>query len=103
MSWFYLKDQPNRKKRQGIWLRTGCLPKALTKKIHKHLPWFSIIRWVKIKDLREHNQVLLEIWSQKIWRVYRIPSTFTVLHLLVPEDPKWVCEGDLGRGLPKGK
>jgi len=63
------------------------------------------ITWVVIKELRGQGRVLLEVWC---WQLPRSPvktspaegvDRFTVFHVEAVEDPEWVCEGDLGRGL----
>lgn len=100
MSWFVYSDQTRRKYRKGIWLRVRSLPKDLKSKINSHMLLFETIAWVEIDELRPNNQVLLEIWCYQTkfpWTATS-PERFTVFHLLVDENPDWVCEGDAGRG-----
>jgi hypothetical protein len=108
MSWFVYSDQQVRKYRKGIWLRTRCLPKDLSEKIKKNMGKFESLAWVQVEELRPNNQVLLEVWCYQFkfpWRGIDKPERYSVFHLLVDENPNWICEGDLGRGLviPKPK
>ncbi len=96
MAWFFYKDQDRRRCRKGIWLRVRDLPKDVLTEITDKLKANETIAWVVVKELRPYDQVLLEIWCHQD----KISSfRFTVFHILVDENPDWVCESDLGRGL----
>lgn len=58
------------------------------------------LAWVVVKELRPKSQVLLEAWCYQTKFPWKAKSSerYTVFHLLVDENPNWVCEGDLGRG-----
>ena len=99
MSWFYLKEQTKRRYRKGIWLKVESLPKELSRKIYKHVPWFNTIEWIEIKELREDRKVFLQVWTLSLRQVPKIVRKYVVFSLLVDEDPEWVCHGDLGLGL----
>ena len=104
MSWFVLKDQENRKKRKGIWVRIGtgcCKDVELAIKKSKLMRIGEVVEWVEIKELRANNQVLLEVWSKSLLDCIRGKQRHNVFYLLVDENEDWVCEGDLGRGLVK--
>lgn len=99
MSWFYLKDQGSRRKRIGICLRYRSLPEDLSKKVNKikrinEHPWM-----IKIVELKENNQVLLEMWCRIAFQCNNKYDRNIVYHFLEEENPEWICEGDLGRGL----
>jgi hypothetical protein len=101
MSWFVYNDQQRRRYRKGIWLRIRSLPSELLAKIQKHMQRNETLAWVVVQELKPNNQVLLEIWCNQTkfpW-TQKTPERYTVFHLLVDENPDWVCEGDLGRGL----
>lgn len=100
MSWFVYSDQTRRKYRKGIWLRVRSLPEDLKSKINAQMSENELVAWVEIDALRPNNQVLLEIWCHQLkhpWTQTN-PERFTVFHLLVDENPDWICEGDMGRG-----
>lgn len=100
MSWFYLKDQPSRKMRKGIFLRVRSNPDVMEaiKKSRLKRPMEQV--WmVSILELRKDNKVLLEVWCQSVIDMVRNKHRNNVFHVLVGENPEWVCEGDLGRGL----
>ena len=102
MSWFTLQDQPIRKKRVGIWIRlrsptTGDVDRAIEKSGLKRLT--EVVEWVEIKELRPNSQVLLEVWCISLKDCAFKKHRHNVFHLIVDENPEWVCEGDLGRGL----
>lgn len=100
MAWFVYSDQPNRKFRKGIWLRKRSLPDDLKKQIFSKMKAKETLAWVEIKELKPNSQVLLEIWCYQT-NLLRPSDRYTVFYLLVDENPNWVCESDLGRGLVK--
>lgn len=100
MSWFVYNDQQKRRYRKGIWLRIRSLPTDLLAKIQQQMKKTESLAWVVVQELKPKNQVLLEIWCYQ-FSPGTTPQRYTVFHLLVDEDPNWVCEGDLGRGLVK--
>jgi len=105
MSWFYLKDQPIRKRRVGIWIRVRSLPNELGKKIAK-IKRISEHPWqIKIAELRPKGEVLLEMWCSSLGVLFshKKYDRNIVYHFVEKEDPDWVCEGDLGRGLNKAR
>lgn len=102
MSWFLLKDQKKRSLTKGIWLRpsaegNAALVDAIRKT--KLMRKADSIKWIEIKELRDNNEVLLEIWCSNLADMMLNKHRSNVFHLLIKEDPNWVCEGDLGRGL----
>jgi len=97
MSWFTYKDQKNRRYCKGIWLRIRSLPDDLLNNIKKITN--ESLAWVSILELRPNSQVLLEVWCYQTPATATAPEKYTVFHLLVEENPEWICEGDLGRGL----
>lgn len=106
MSWFVYSDQQKRRYRKGIWLRLRSLPEDLLAKIKSNMQDNETLAWVVVQELRPKNQVLLEVWCNQLagmghWPWKKTNERFTVFHLLVDEDPNWVCEGDLGRGFVK--
>ncbi len=57
------------------------------------------VKWVEIKELRPNGQVLLEVWARSIIDAVRRKERSNVFHILIDENPEWVCESDIGRGL----
>ena len=100
MSWFTLQDQPVRKKRKGIWIRVHSNPDVLDaiKKTRLMRPT-DTIEWVSVHELRPDNKVMLEVWCISLVDCVRKKHRHNVFHLIMDENPEWVCEGDLGRGL----
>ena len=101
MSWFLLKDQPNRRLRKGIWLRVRNND-DVTKEIKKSklLRPSESVQWIAIKELQPDEHVLLEVWARSALDSLRQKWRYNVFHIHIKENPEWVCEGDLGRGLP---
>jgi len=96
VSWFYYKDQPNRKLRRGIWLRVHSLPEPVVKEAKKYMKIGEYVDFVIVHELRPKNQVMLEFHCRRLLA----PIQRSILiHIIVDEDPEWICEGDLGRGL----
>lgn len=97
MSWFLYSQPKKRSHKKGIWLRYHDLPKPILSRVARMLRPGEQVLWVCVEGLRPNGQVLLEFWS----RDPRDPvqQRYSVFHLLEDEDPSWVCEGDLGRGL----
>ena len=54
---------------------------------------------IKIVELKENNQVLLEMWCRIAFQCNNKYDRNIVYHFLEEENPEWICEGDLGRGL----
>lgn len=99
MSWFLLKDQPDRSKRQGIWLKTtsdslsdvfAAIKKA------KLLRLSEVVEWIEIKEMRPEGKVLLQVWAMNVLCIKRRHNVFNIL---ITENEQWACHGDLGRGL----
>jgi len=105
MAWFYYGDQTTRRYRKGIRLRLRSLPRSLRSKIMDYMAAMETLFSVEILELRPDNKVLLEVWCTQGFRMFGKHRNvdrrerYTVFHLLVDENPKWVCESDLGRGL----
>lgn len=106
MSWFLLQDQPVRSKRKGIWLKTesesieDVISEVMKLKVLRCNEWFYRI---EIKEMRPDNMVLLEVWARSRRDLKK--ARYNVFYVLMAENPKWACHGDLGRGLdvPKEK
>ena len=95
MSWFVLGKSKSRKKNIGIWLRVRAnsdVKEAITNSGLKR-PLERVWK-IEIVELREDNEVLLEVWAQNI---FHIKERHNVFHLLMKENPEWVCEGDAGK------
>lgn len=109
MSWFLYSDPKKRSHKKGIWLRHRFLPEPILKKARVIMRKGEMIEWVSVCELRPNDKVLLEFWvrSPGDYPKTRDPALkhvarYSVFHLLVDEDPSWVCEGNLGRGLVGG-
>jgi hypothetical protein len=109
VSWFEYGsfEGKDRKLRKGVWLRTRSLPKELLDAIKKKMRMFERLERVVVDEIRPDGKVLLEFWSYNAFVDCFDDGAirYTVSHVLTSENPKWVCEGDLGRGYkePKGK
>lgn len=107
MAWFNYGDQEKRRYRAGIWLRVRSLPQELLDKIYKKIPKSNTIVYVLVKELQPNDHVLLEIWTcdNPLFGFLGCSATdvYTVCHLSEKENPNWICESDLGRGLVKTK
>jgi hypothetical protein len=101
MAWFYYGDQPVRRYRKGIWLRIASLPEALAQQIKGRMKEGELLAWVVVKELHPANRVLLEVWCYQGVFDKDTMERYTVFHVLADENPKWVCESDVGRGLVK--
>jgi hypothetical protein len=100
MSWFTLQDQPVRKKRKGIWVRFHSNPDVVeaVRKAKLMRP-MDAVEWVSIHELRSDGKVMLEVWCISLVDTVRGKHRHNVFHVTMDENPEWVCEGDLGRGL----
>jgi hypothetical protein len=100
MSWFLLKDQKVHLKIKGIWLRPTSNPDVLKKiQATKLMRRSDVVKWIEIKEIRDNNEVLLEVWCSNLADMLLKKRRSNVFHVLMKENPEWVCEGDLGRGL----
>lgn len=104
MSWFYFGDQDRRRYRKGMWLRVrhDANPDVykLIKK-SKLLRFSEHIERIIVKENLRDGKVLLEIWARSLKDMIRLKTRdrFSVFYIDAKENPKWVCEGDMGRGL----
>ncbi len=101
MSWFLLSDIKERKKLKGIWLRKRAdanVDVFAEIKRSKNLRLSETVWKIEIVELRKENTVLLEVWAQSFVDVAIGKERHNVFHILIKENPNWVCEGDLGRG-----
>ena len=100
MSWFYYGWQDVRKKRKGILLRPFKNPDVMKAIRESGLMRLSDHPWrIEVCELRDDDKVLLEVWCKSLFDAVMDKRRNNVFHLLVPENPDWVCEGDQGRGL----
>jgi hypothetical protein len=101
MSWFLLEDIKEREKIIGIWLRSNPdinsdVHKAIKKS--KNLRFSEYTDRIIIHELKDDGQVLLEIWGKSSLDFIRKKRRYNVFYILVKQNIKWVCEGDLGTG-----
>ncbi len=101
MSWFYYGDPKNRQKRKGIWLRTQTVPEDVKGAIKdtRCLRASESIDRIEVHEMRDNDLVLLRIWAKSIADSARKINRYNVFFVIVKENPEWICEGDLGRGL----
>jgi hypothetical protein len=99
MAFFFYGTPTRRHLRKNVWLRVSALPENILAQANKHLGKTENIEWVIITDILPKNKVVLEFWCRKrnSWKPNK-PQIYKVFHLLVDENPEWVCESDLGRG-----
>ena len=105
MSWFKLGWQEKRKLRKGVFLRVMFLSDDVKSAIKKSkcLRMTDRIHWIEISELRDDEQVLLEVWAQSLGDAMKMKSRYNVFHILIKENPEWICEGDQGRGFVESK
>ena len=104
MAWFLLEDQDRRQYRKGIWLRARHDANPDVHKLIKKsrmLRLLDYIEWIEIDELRSNGEVLLEVWARNLKDTVRprYRQRYNVFHIIAKENPKWVCEADMGRGL----
>lgn len=102
MSHFIYDTNTSKAKKKGIYLRPNKISNpTLMKDIHnsRQLRLFDQVWKIEIIDIEDGNAVLLQIWSTNLIDVIRKKVRNNVFHLRISEDEKWVCEGDLGKGL----
>jgi hypothetical protein len=100
MSSFSLGDQSVRAKRKGIWLKPRCNPDVTAAIRKSRLLRLSEQPWrIEIIDLLPKGMVVLEIWCCSLLDNVRGKQRHNVFRIMIPENPKWVCSGNLGRGL----
>lgn len=98
MSWFNYGTPKKRSWRKGAWLRVRCLSSEILAQAEKFMRENESIRWVEIDEIQKDGFVLLELWCREDGNPL---ERYNVFHIRVQEDPNWVCEGDMGRGIPK--
>lgn len=101
MSWFLLGDISGKERRKikGIWLRKNANPDIIKEiKKTKNLRGLDRVWKIEIVELRKNNQVLLEVWANNALDLMRDKERNNVFWILMTQNPKWVCEGDLGKG-----
>jgi len=104
MSWFLLEDQDRRRRRRGIWLRVR---RDSNPDVHELIKKSKLLRFadsverIVVKELLQDGKVLLEIWARSFKDAVRpkYRERFNVFYVAAQENPKWVCEGDMGKGL----
>ena len=102
MSWFLFGET---RIKRGVWLRKESNPDVydaiITSKLKPKTQ--SIVRIVVDSYDKKTNNVILEVWCQKIKDVMKLREIYTVFYITLPMNSDWVCEGDLGRGFTKKK
>jgi len=95
MGWFEYGTPKRRHLRRGVCLKVEALPDDLRMIATKFMRVNEALFTVKISEIRPNGKVLLEFWSKEM---PNISERYTVFFHLVDENPKWVCESDMGRG-----
>lgn len=101
MSWFEYGVPERRSLRKGVFLRVRDLPPALLSKARTYMKRGEQIEMVKVLEIRPDNYVYLEFWCLENRQDIKKKILFerrVVFGFLEQENPKWICEGDLGRG-----
>jgi hypothetical protein len=116
LSWFEYGEPEKRSWRKGVWLRVRALDAEILEIAKRFMRPDEEIQWVEIKEMQSDGRVLLEVWANNyadkiehsekegaypkyFESLYGFSSRYNVFYFSVKEDPKWVCEGDLGRGM----
>jgi hypothetical protein len=87
--------------RKGVALRVRDLPPLLLGRVRSYMEPGEEIEYAIVSEMRQDGQVFVEFHCRK--RFEPIGPRKVVIGLEVPEDPQWVCEGDLGRGMVEVK
>jgi hypothetical protein len=58
----------------------------------------ELIDMVKVLEIQPNNNVYLEFWCRENSTSHIISERYVVFGFSEKENPKWICEGDLGRG-----
>lgn len=102
MSWFEYGTPKRRSLRKNVWLRARSLPENILQDAKKNMRSGEYIERVVVCEIKTAPRVLLEFWCcnplDAISNKLTCFTRYTVFHLIVDEDPNWICEGDLGRG-----
>jgi hypothetical protein len=105
MSWFEYGTPRRRTLRKGVWLRKSSLSENILNIAQNYINDFGLIEYVIVKEIRKNNRVYLEFWckEERIILNSKKRDNFTfprniVFGFEIEENPKWICEGDLGRG-----
>lgn len=87
---------------KGIWIRPNTQSNpSLMKMIHdsKQLRMFDRVWKIEIMYIEDNNVAILSVWATNTIDVIRGKVRNNVFILRVEEEPTWVCEGDLVKGL----
>ena len=98
MSWFEYGTPKKRCIRKGVWLRIRCLPSSILKEAKRKMRFGEVVSRVVVKEVHSECRVLLEFWCNSPVDMIRGKDRYNVFYVETTEDPKWICEGDLGRG-----
>lgn len=99
MSWFEYGTPKKRSWRKGVALRVRDLPPELLTYINQYKGKSQQIFYVLVIEIQAEGSVLLEYHCG---RDIMSPKQ-TVVTQQVKENPKWICESDLGRGYVEGR
>lgn len=120
MAFFFYKDIKKNAHKKGVWLRIRYMleDENFCKAVKSAGVNPYNIRWIQITEI-EDGWARLECWSQTLWQSIKTRArlrkaskakearqtyagdSYTVIAIVALENPEWVCESDLGRGLVK--
>jgi len=103
MAWFEYGTPKRRSLRKGVALRVRHLPEPIVKEANKLKRAGEFIDMVFVEEILPKGRVLLQFWCRRHGSKEIKFGRYTVFAFDVPEDPKWVCESDLGRGYKPDK
>lgn len=118
MAFFLYKDIKKNRYKIGVFLRVRCMleDKDFCRAVKESGAKAHNIEWIKITEVK-NGWVRLQCWTRSWWR--RITTArrirkwkdkeklgkpyggdcYLVASVIAPENPEWVCESDMGRGL----
>ena len=118
MAWFLWKDIKKNSQKKGVWLRVRAMleDKDFCRAVNKAGLRPEYVRWIKVEHVKD-GWALLECHGHSGWQglvnAFRIRNweknkakgkpfaggMRKIAFVYAPENPEWVCEADLGRGL----
>lgn len=101
MGWFeydYSDPEDRRSHRRGVFLRVLFFP--IDEDIKEMMREGERLETIEVKELLKGDNVLLEFRSRANGDPIERCTCFSMVY---KEDPKWVCESDIGRGWVPGR
>lgn len=110
MAWFEYGTPKRRHLRRGVFLRPRMIPEDLKKTISGTMedfdPKLHEILMVEVKEIlpttkEGRRDVIIHAWIRNFLQLdpFAQARLWFVVEIVTVENPEWVCEADIGRGL----